>query len=413
MFLFSQPMKILQISSTLNTSAIGRIAEEIGQLAIKRGHESFVAYSHLGPHGSESRTIKIGNTLDTYIHGIKTRIFDRHGFGSKLATTKLIRQIKEINPDVIGVHNVHGYYLNMKIFFDFLKAAKKPVIHTLHDCWSFTGHCSYFDFVNCDRWKTECFSCPSKGAYPASWLMDQSKDNFRQKREIFNGVENLTIVTPSEWLAKLVNQSFLSGYPVQVINNGVNTSVFQPGASTGVREKYGIGDKKMILGVAYIWSYRKGLNEFIELSKQIPEDYFIFLVGLSSGQIAQLPPNIKGIARTENIEELAMLYASADVFVNPTWQDNFPTTNLEALACGTPVITYNTGGSPEAIDAKTGIVVEKGDIHGLLSGIVHIAGLGKSHYSAACRDRAMTRYNKEDRNADYLELYEQMLAHKA
>jgi putative colanic acid biosynthesis glycosyltransferase len=404
-------MKILQVSSTLNTSAIGRIAEEIGQMAIKGGHESYVAYSHLGTNGSESQVIKVGNTLDTYLHGINTRIFDRHGLGSKLATRKLITQIQEINPDVIGIHNVHGYYLNMKIFFDYLKKAKKPVIYTLHDCWSFTGHCSYFDFVNCDRWKTGCYECPSKKAYPASWFIDRSKKNYAEKQVIFNGVSNLTIVTPSDWLAKLVKQSFLASYPIQVINNGVNTNVFTPAISSVIRDKYKIGNKKMILGVAYIWSHRKGLNEFIELSKQIPENYSIFLVGLSSAQIAQLPLNIKGIARTENVEELAMLYSAADVFVNPTWQDNFPTTNLESLACGTPVVTYNTGGSPEAIDEKTGIVVEKGDINGLQNAIEQIIAQGKNHYSLNCRERAIALFKKEDRNADYLELYQKMLSH--
>jgi glycosyltransferase involved in cell wall biosynthesis len=405
-------MKILQVSSTLNTSAIGRIAEEIGQMAIKRGHESIVAYSHLGTNGSESQVIKVGNTLDTYLHGIKTRIFDRHGLGSKLATRKLITQIQEINPDVIGIHNVHGYYLNMKIFFDYLKKAKKPVIYTLHDCWSFTGHCSYFDFVDCDRWKTGCYDCPSKKAYPASMFIDRSKKNYAEKKVIFNGVANLTIVTPSEWLAKLVKQSFLSSYPIQVINNGVNTSVFTPAGSSVIRDKYQIGSKKMILGVAYIWSHRKGLNEFIELSKQIPEDYFIFLVGLSSDQISKLPPNIKGIARTENVNELAELYSAADVFVNPTWQDNFPTTNLESLACGTPVVTYNTGGSPEAIDEKTGIVVEKGDINGLQNAIERIIENGKAFYSLNCRERAIALFKKEDRNADYLELYQKMLSQR-
>jgi putative colanic acid biosynthesis glycosyltransferase len=403
-------MKILQVSSTINTSAIGRIAEEIGQLAIEKGDESFVAYSHMGPNGSKSRVIKVGSTFDTYFHGIQTRIFDNHAFASKAATRKLIRQIEEIDPDVIGVHNVHGYYLNMEIFFDYLKKVNKPVIYTLHDCWSFTGHCSYFDFVKCDRWKTQCYSCPSKKAYPSSWLLDRSKENYHRKKEIFNGVSNLTIVTPSEWLAKLVKQSFLAGYPVQVINNGVNTSVFHPVVSSGIRDKHGIGQKKMILGVAYIWSHRKGLDEFIELSKHLPEDYITFLVGLSSAQIDRLPANIKGIGRTENVEELAALYSTADVFVNPTWQDNFPTTNLESLACGTPVITYNTGGSPEAIDEQTGIVVEKGDINGLKNAIFRIVENGKNHYNLNCRERAISLFRKEDRNADYLDLYRKMLS---
>ncbi|HAH56533.1 MAG TPA: glycosyl transferase [Bacteroidales bacterium] len=399
-------MKLLQVSSTLNTSAIGRIAEEIGQMAMKRGHESYVAYSDIGAGGSKSKIIKVGNKLDFYTHAFKTRVFDLHGYGSKSFTKKLIRKIERINPDVIGIHNVHGYYLNMRILFDYLKAANKPVVYTLHDCWSFTGHCCYFDFVGCDRWKTGCFDCPSKRAYPASWFVDRSKENYAEKKVIFNGVENLTLVTPSDWLAKLVKQSFLSGYPLQVINNGVNTDVFKPVNQPGVREKYGIGNKKMILGVAYIWSHRKGLDEFIKLSKLLPSEYLIFLVGLKTEQINSLPDNIRGIARTENVEELAGLYSNADVFVNPTWQDNFPTTNIEALACGTPVITYNTGGSPEAIDKLTGIVVEKGDINGLKIAIETIGSQDRKTIRKNCRERALKLFNKDDRFMDYLKLYE-------
>lgn len=402
-------MKVLQISAILNIAAIGRITEEIGQLLMAKGHESYVGYSMIGVNRSQSKTIKIGNRADLYLHGIKTRIFDRHGFGSENVTKTFIKQVKEIDPDVIGLHNIHGYYLNVELLFEYLKEAGKPVIWTFHDCWPFTGHCSYFDFVNCDRWKTQCYSCPNKHAYPASWVMDQSRDNYLRKKEIFNGVSNLTIVTPSEWLAGFVNQSFLSDYPVKVINNGVNTDVFYPRFDSGIREKYSIRDKKLILGIAYIWSPRKGLNDFIALSSQLGSDYKIFLVGLSLKQIKQLPENIIGITRTESVNELAELYSTADVFVNPTWQDNFPTTNLESIACGTPVVTYKTGGSPEAIDKKTGIVVEKGDINGLQKAIEQIIHQGKNHYSLNCRERAIAFYRKEDRNEDYIRLYEQML----
>lgn len=402
-------MRVLQISPTLNTSAIGRIAEEIGQYLQSKRHQSVVAYSHLGVNGTQSKAIKIGNKPDFYAHAVLTRTMDRHAYGSGHSTRKLIKTIKLLDPDVIHLHNVHGYYLHMRILFDYLKQANKPVVYTLHDCWSFTGHCSYFDFVGCDKWKTGCFECPSKRAYPASWLIDRSKQNYAEKKVIFNGIENLTLVTPSVWLAGLVRQSFLSSYPVKVINNGVNTVVFKPTSSADVRKKYGFGDKKLILGVAYIWSPRKGLNDFIALSKLLGEEFQIFLVGLDPKQQDNLPNNIRGIARTENIEELGALYSAADVFVNPTWQDNFPTTNLEALACGTPVITYNTGGSPEAVDEHTGRIVKKGDIDGLIKAINAILVQPKEQLSEACRQRALKLYKKEDANESYLKLYEEML----
>ena len=402
-------MKVIQISSTLNTGAIGRIAEEIGQFMQKQGHQSYIGYSDPGKNGSQSRAIKIGSKTDFYAHALLSRTLDLHAYGSGPSTLKFIKIIRSIDPDVIHIHNVHGYYLHMKLLFDYLKQARKPVVYTLHDCWSFTGHCSYFDFVGCDKWKTGCFECPSKRAYPASWFIDRSKKNYAEKKVIFNGVENLTLVTPSAWLADLVKQSFLSSYSVKVINNGVNAAVFKPTSSGDVREKYGFGDKKLILGVAYIWSPRKGLNDFIALSKLLGEEFQIFLVGLDQKQKDKLPENIKGIARTENVEELAALYSAADVFVNPTWQDNFPTTNLEALACGTPVITYDTGGSPEAIDDKTGLVVKKGDIDGLKTAINTILAQPKEQLSEACRQRALNLYKKEDANEKYLKLYEEML----
>ena len=402
-------MKILQISPSLNTSAIGRIAEEIGQYVQLKGHRSIIAYSKLGNNGTQSESWKIGNKLDFYAHALLTRSTDRHGYGSAFYTRKLIEKIKSLDPDVIHLHNVHGYYLHMRILFDYLKQARKPVVYTLHDCWSFTGHCSYFDFVGCDKWKTGCFECPSKRAYPASWLIDRSKKNYAEKKVIFNGVDNLTLVTPSAWLAELVKQSFLSSYPVKVINNGVNTAIFKPTSSADVRKKYGFGDRKLILGVAYIWSPRKGLNDFVALSKLLGEEFQIFLVGLDPKQQDNLPNNIRGIARTENTEELAALYSAADVFVNPTWQDNFPTTNLEALACGTPVITYNTGGSPEAVDELTGRIVKKGDIDGLITAINTILAQPKEQLSDACRQRALKLYKKEDANESYLKLYEKML----
>lgn len=402
-------MKILQINSTINTGSVGRIAEEIGQLFMNSGHDSYMAYSSLGANGSQLKLLKIGNMADVYLHGIKTRLLDKHGFGSKYVTQKLIRQIKEINPDVIGLHNIHGYYINIELLFNYLKEAGKPVIWTLFDCWPFTGHCSYYDFAQCERWKTGCYNCPEKKLYPASWVIDNSKSNYIRKKEIFNDVENLTIVTHSNWLAEQVNQSFLSDYPVVIINNGVNLDVFKPVNSDWVTKKYNLENKKLILGVANNWSRRKGLKDFIELGKHLPSDYQLLLVGLNAEQQKTLPEDIISISRTENTEELTALYSAADVFVNPTLQDNFPTTNIEALACGTPVITYNTGGSPEAIDEFTGYVVSKGDVKGLIIAIEKIIKLGKVHFSPICRKRAEIFFNKDERYRDYIHLYHQLL----
>lgn len=400
-------MKILQINTTVNTGSTGRITEDIGKVFISGGHESFIAFGR-GDRPSQSVKIKVGTRLDIIKHGIKTIFLDQHGFGSKDATQKLVNEIDSITPDIIGLHNLHGYYLNIEVLFKYISYKNIPVVWTLFDCWSFTGHCSYFDDINCERWISGCFSCPKKNSYPGSYVVDNSLDNYKRKKEIFNSIPNLSIVVHSNWLAGMVRKSFLGGFPVTVIRSGIDLSVFKPVISD-IREKNNINKQNVILGCANIWDKRKGLFDFIKLSEMLDTNQVIVLVGLTKKQISMLPAGIIGIGRTENIQELASLYSTADVFVNPTWQDNFPTTNLEALACGTPVITYRTGGSPEAVSAETGFVVDKGDIYGIRDAIKKIEINGRSFYKNSCRKRAEELFNKDDRFQEYLHLYENLL----
>ena len=400
--------KILQINTVINFGSTGRISEEIGLLAIQNGWDSYIAFGRYDRF-SDSNKFRIGNDLDIIWHGIETRLFDRHGFSSVNATKQLIEKIKTINPALIHLHNLHGYYLNIEILFNYLSTVSIPVVWTFHDCWPITGHCSHFMFVNCNKWKTECYECPQKTRYPASYFIDRSKKNYVLKKELFNSLSNLTLVPVSEWLSSVLKESFLHKYPIKVINNGINTEVFKPSEGSAFRTKYSLDNKFILLGVASIWDERKGLKDFIELSKLLNSDYQIVLVGLTNKQIKQLPENILGIERTESVEGLADIYASSDVFINPTYEDNFPTTNLEALACGTPVITYKTGGSPEAIDDSTGIIVEQGNINKLVDAVNQIKSHGKQNYSDACVDRAHRLYRKEDRYKEYIDLYESLL----
>lgn len=399
-------MRIVLINATVNSGSTGRIAEDIGLVLMNNGHESYIAFGR-GNQPSKSNKIKIGNQWDANWHGVVSLLLDRQGFASRKATKQLINKIEELKPDVINLHNIHGYYVNIEILFDYLKKINIPVVWTFHDCWPFTGHCSYFDSVACEKWKTHCQNCPKKSFYPKSLLIDNSFKNFSDKKQIFNQLDNLHIITPSNWLKNLVKQSFLSKFPVSCIHNGIDLSKFNPVENVEkLIQKWNLKDKIIVLGVASIWDRRKGLDDFISLSNKLSDTYQIILIGLTKKQIAQLPKNIIGIERTESIEELAEYYSLAKVFVNPTYQDNFPTTNIEALACGTPVVTYNTGGSPEAIDKETGIVVEKGNVDELRDAIERVTSAKTEYYDKEkCRKRAEKHFDKNERYQDYLQLF--------
>ena len=400
---------ILQITIDGNTASTGRIAEAIGKLAIERGWDSYIAHGRF-TRSSESQIIKIGTNFDIFLHGLQTRLFDRHGLGSRNATLKLVEKIKAIKPDIIHLHSLHGYYINYKVLFKYLTNASIPVLWTFHDCWSMTGHCSNSDFVGCDRWKTQCHHCPQKTDYPASLFIDRSRGNFNLKKRLFSSVANMTVVSVSKWLNGIVQDSFLGEFPRQVIYNGVDIDIFTPIADhKKVKAKWEIGDGFMILGVAGVWQERKGLYDFIKLSKEIDKNDVIVLVGLNKSQFKALPSNIIGIVHTENQQELKDLYATADVFLNLSVEETFGLPTAEALACGTPAVVYNATACSEVIDRETGIVVNKNDINGLLDAIKMIRKNGKEFYSGACRARAVKYFNKNERFAEYVDLYEKLL----
>jgi glycosyltransferase involved in cell wall biosynthesis len=402
-------LRVLQINTGVNTGSTGRIAEDIGKLLLEKGHESYIAYGR-GSRPSASRLIRIGKDIDVYLHGLKTALTDRHAFGSTAATKAFIKEIEAIRPDVIGMHNLHGYYLNIEVLFNYLSKKNIPLIWTLHDCWSFTGHCTYFDDINCAKWQTGCGECPKLKKYPASYVSDSSNINYLDKNRLFNSVNMLSIVVPSAWLGGLVKQSFLSQWPVHVIHNGVDINVFKP-VESDLKRRLGLDGKKVVMGCASIWDKRKGLDDLVQLKELLPEDYTVVAVGLSEKQQKALPGGMIGVTRTERVQQLVEYYNMASVFVNPTYQDNFPTTNIEALACGTPVVTYETGGSPEAVDAHTGVVVPKGDLKAMASAIVRVAAAEET-YRDPCRKRATNHFNKNTQFIEYVRICEEMSTSK-
>lgn len=369
-------MKVLMINVVCGIRSTGRICTDLATALEAQGHEVKIAYGRENvPEQFQRFAVRIGTDLDVKLHGVKARLFDGVGFGSKRATEKFIEWVKEYDPDVIHLHNIHGYYINVEVLFNYIKECGKKVIWTLHDCWAFTGHCVYFDYVGCNKWKSVCEHCPQKSEYPARIGPDMSRKNYAKKRELFTGIPNMTLVTPSQWLADLISESYMKDYPTKVIHNGVDMDVFKP-TESNVKERYNCQDKKIVLGVAAVWDKRKGLDSFIELSKLLDDSYQIILVGLSKEQIEKLPKNIIGIERTTSVKELAELYTVADVFINPTLEDNYPTTNLEAIACGTPVVTYDTGGSPESANMYGASVLKK-DIAGLMTAIETVQTINK------------------------------------
>lgn len=401
--------RLLQINTVVNSGSVGRIAEDIGKWVQQNGWESYIAYGR-NKRDSNSRLIRIGSDWDVKLHGVQTRIFDSHGLGSKRATERFIRQLQEIRPDIIHLHNLHGYYLNIEVFFNYLSQCNIPVVWTLHDCWSFTGHCVHFQDIDCQRWQLQCEKCPLKKNYPASLLLDRSFRNYIDKRKLFTSVPNMTVVPVCHWLENMVKKSFLKGMKTHVIHNGIDTEIFAPQNTSEVCKKYGLENKFVLIAIANVWNSTKGFEDILQISQNLSCDDRILMIGVNKRQKQELPPNVIGIERTENMHELAELYSVADVLINPTYQDTFPTINLEAQACGVPVVTYATGGCSEAVNNETGIVVRTGDVGKFMNAIAVVKQKGKVAYSSFCRENIWNHYRKENKYSEYFSLYRNILA---
>lgn len=406
-------MRILQINTFYkNGGSTGRIVYDLKCLSQECGIDSYVAYGFEFITVGDDHTYRMCSIPEMQWNKIRTRLWPRHAFYNVKATKRLIKYMDKIKPDVLHLHNLHNHYLNIGLLFQYIKKNNIPVVWTLHDCWSFTGWCAYFDMANCEKWKTGCKGkCPCIHDYPYTWFFCRSKQNYLEKKNTFCGVENLILVTPSQWLADLTRDSFLKNYSVKVINNGVDTCVFKPSISD-VRVKYDIpANGHLILAVINVWSKRKGADILLQLQSLLNDDEYLIVVGIKPKQKSLLShERCIGICRTNSVEELTAIYSASDVFINPTFEDNFPTTNLEALACGTPVVTFETGGSVESIDEKCGLIVPKGDVLALLNAIRTICARGKETYSAQCRNKALKLYNKITQYRMYIELYEKMVS---
>ena len=355
-------MKYLFINSVAGFGSTGRIAAEKCRELMAEGHECVLAFGREKANCENIHTVQIGSPLDFKLHGIRCRLLDDHGFGSYTATKRFLTWVREYDPDVIWLHNIHGYYIHIGLLFDYLRTCGKKIIWTLHDCWAFTGHCAYFDFACCDKWKTGCHHCPQKKAYPASMVLDGSRSNYAKKKALFTGIPNLHLTVPSYWLEKRVKESFLKDYPVEVLYNTINREVFKP-APGNFRNKHNLDGKKILLGVASVWDARKGLSDFVELAGMLDDNYQIVLIGLTQEQISALPENILGLPRTNSMEELVAAYSEADIFLNPSVEETFGMTAMEARCCGTEAIVYRDTACEEIVNQFGGIAVPKGAKH--------------------------------------------------
>lgn len=394
-------MKILQINTIYPNGSTGKIAQGISKICKEQNIECFIAYRYKEKENYDN-TVCISSYLDCHAHNRIARYTFKTAGYSYFKTLKFLKWVKKENFDVLHLHNIHGNFINLKLLFKFIKENNIKTIWTLHDCWSFTGYCPHFDMVKCEKWKVNCINCEHfKSKFKI--FNKQITKNYKNKKEWITGAQDMTLITPSKWLANLTRQSFLKEYPVKVINNGIDLNIFKP-TDSDFKEKYNLSSKKIVLAVAFGWGERKGLDVIVELSKTLPNNYQIVLVGASSGIEKFLPNNVLCILKTESQAELAKIYSSADVFINPTREDTFPTVNIEAIACGTPVITFNTGGSPEIIDETCGIVVSKNDVEGMKTAIINVCE-NKPFSKEDCVTRAKN-YDMNDKFKEYVKLYE-------
>lgn len=404
--------KLVQINSTINWGSTGKIAEQIATTAIERGWESYIAYGRNGDK-SRSHPIHIGSATSRAWHLLQSRLMDRHGLGSRCATKRLVRQLQEIDPDIVHLHNLHGYYINYPILFDYLETSRAKVVWTLHDCWAYTGHCAHYITTDCRKWQDGCSDCQSLKSYPRCYdlgINNRTAQNFERKKSLFTSLgDRLTLVPVSEWLAEQTRQSFFSNSAIKPIYNGIDISIFRERQDSDVRQRLGIGKMGMVVGVASTWCEHKGWNDYMKLRRALPQDSVIVLVGVNQRQKRTLPEGIIGVERTTSQEELAKIYSTADVVLSLSRQETFGLTIAEGMACGTPAIVYNTTALPELITPETGFVVEKGDIAAVADAIAEVRKHGKAHYAAACRKYAEEHFDKNRCFAQYIRLYDEIL----
>lgn len=380
---------MLDIFSVLDESD-----EKLAYVSFKYGNSPFVKRIH-------SRT-------GYRIHKLLAMYFGLDEWGSYFSTMKVVHALKKFKPDILHLHNLHNFTINYRLLFRYIKKYNINTVWTLHDCWSFTGGCFYFEYNGCDKWRTGCEKCKFLKSAGMVTNIDATRKLYNIKKETFTGVQNMKIVTPSNWLTNLAKQSFLKEYDIVTINNGINLDNFYP-QDNHTFDNIVDRSKKILLGVAMPFDERKGYSDFIKLSEIVDaNEYQIVLVGLSDQQIQSLPNGIVGIKRTDNQKQLAELYSMSYALLNLTYEDNFPTVNIEALSCGAPVICYKTGGATEMLSEDNAIVVDKGDYADIVGKLNSVSQLKNN--SAEWIDKVKKQYSSKRMALDYCNIYKEMMS---
>lgn len=396
-------MKIAQINSQLGGST-GSLMRLLSKAMKQEGISNRMFYTY-DTGIDDGDAVCYSSHREIKVNAVMSHLTGKYGFQSAAATRRLIGLLKEYHPDLVHIHNIHGHDLNLEMFYEWLGAQSIPVVHTLHDCWEFTGYCPHYQAVKCDKWKTECHSCPLYHRY--SWIFDASQKNYDRKRTASSSISSLFLVTPSHWLKGEVEKSFLKNCPCQVIPNGIDTDIFKP-ESSDLKKELGIGGKKMVLNAAMTVSAAKGKEDLIALCQMLPENYCMVLVGVPENHSNDFPSNIIVRPRTSSQKEMAKYYSAADVFVNPTHEDNFPTVNLESLACGTPVVTFEAGGAGEMLSDEIGRRIPVGNDHMLAEAVIAMAEK-KDKSEDLCRRQILEHYTQKIFCDSYLKLYADIL----
>ena len=405
-------MRVVQINVACQYGSTGVIVVEIAEYLKQHGHEVYIAYGQGMTDYPDS--YRIGTPLENRLHGIlNTRIWGEEGTGTIRGTKRFIDWLNQIKPDIIHIHNLHSNYLNYKLFFPYLAKKKIPVVWTFMDCWPFTGKCSHFTEIKCEKWKKECHHCPQlRSSGPISWFFDKTQKLYHEKQQWFKMLQYLDIIAISEWQKEEVLKSMACHHPVHMIYLWIDTKKFYEIHDKYVYKRYGLSpQKKILLSVSAQWSNQTTrLNDAIRLAKILPEDYQLVIVGKKTTKQI-LPVNLIHIDYIAGSEELSKLYSCALAYVNFSVEDTFGKVMAESQLCGTPAIVFDSTACSE-VAGDAGYAVPPHDVEAMLERVLEIEHNGREYYSQRCIEHVKKNFDYNVNVGKYLEIYQHALIRK-